>query len=138
MFPRLSIKSSGYPKVDTRVEVAYFIDKPGSLYLHGLDRKRKRGDTFGHIHQARTAEQCFIDGRYDYSNQQHDGQTYDTGQLPFAEWPPKLREKLKTKLRKRLHEVFHSPEMARFAQERRNMCAAACNSCAFNISSCIF
>jgi hypothetical protein len=59
MFPAcLSIKSSRYPKVNTSVEVAYFIDNPGCLYLHGLDRKRKRGATFGHIHKARTAEQC--------------------------------------------------------------------------------
>ena len=137
MFPTcLSIKSSGYPNVNTRVEAVYFIDSPGCLYLHGLDRKRRRGDTFGRIHKARTAEQCLIDNRYDYSDQQYAGRTYDTRQLPFAEWPPQLREKLKTKLRKRLDGVFRSPEVTRLAQARRNMCAA-CNSYAFPMSSCM-
>ena len=98
MFPTcLSIKSSGYPNVNTRVEAVYFIDSLGCLYLHGLDRKRRRGDTFGRIHKARTAEQCLIDKRYnycDYSDQQYADRTYDTRQLPFAEWQPQLREKL--------------------------------------------
>ena len=104
MFHRISIRP-GVIRLVTGDETEYFVQTPNSLRLHGLDRKRKRGVKFAQIHQSETARQCFIDGRYDYSVQQHSWIDYDTAQLPFADWPAPLQTALVNRLKKRLHDA---------------------------------
>ena len=116
MFHRISVTG----QLVTADETEYFVQTPNSLRLWGLNRKREHGTTFGTIHQSETARQCFRDGRYDYSVQQHSGRDYDTAQLPFTDWPAPLQTALVNRLKKRLHDAGIFDAMKGNAEEGIN------------------
>jgi hypothetical protein len=122
-FHRISI-TPGVNKKVTPGETDYFVQKPDSLRLHGLNRNQKRGNAFGTIHQSQTARQCLIDGRYDYSVQQHGGLNYDTADLPFANWPTQLQNELVNRLKKRLHDAGIFEALKGIAEDGTNMCVS--------------